>query len=140
MMSQPKTSDTDDCLATLLNRERERREALMTDDMERFAALLADDLVHVHTTGIVHDKAKLIQHAGQFLRFYSVERGPLTVVLVAPEAAVMTGEMTNIVGRRGTEESVSVRSFVTQLWVRQDAWRLLRFQATRLPEATSPAS
>jgi hypothetical protein len=140
MIQQPDTSDTDDSLAKLLNRERDRQHALMTDDMERFAALLADALVHVHTTGIVHDKAQLIQHAGQFLRFHSVERGPLIVVLLAPGAAVMTGEMTNIVGRRGTEERVTVRSFVTQLWVQQDAWRLLRFQATRLPEATGPAS
>lgn len=130
-------ADTQANLEEMLTaRERERRDALVGDDMERLADLVTDDLVHVHTTGIVQGKAELLGHAGQFLRFIEVERGPLTIRAVGENAAVMTGTMTNTVKRRDLDERVTVRAFVTQLWVRRDgAWRIASFQATRLPDA-----
>lgn len=119
----------------LTARERERRDALVNDDMAGLADLLTDDLVHVHTTGVVQGKEQLLGHAGQFLRFIEVERGPLTIRRVGEDAAVMTGTMTNMVGRRDLDERVKVQAFVTQLWVRCDGeWRVASFQATRLPE------
>lgn len=120
---------------TLTARERTRREALVSDDMTLLASLMTDDLVHAHTTGIVHDKAALLSHAGNFLRFIDVERGPLTIRSLGPAAAVMTGTMTNIVKRRDQDERVQVRAFVTQIWVERDGdWLITSFQATRLPE------
>lgn len=130
-------ADTQADLERMLTaRERERRDALVGDDMERLADLVTDDLVHVHTTGIVQGKAELLGHAGRFLRFIEVERGPLTIRAVGENAGVMTGTMTNTVRRRDLDERVTVRAFVTQLWVRRDAaWRIASFQATRLPDA-----
>lgn len=120
----------------LVARERERRDALVADDMVKLGALMADDLVHVHTTGIVQDKAQLLGHAGGFLRFIDVERGPLAIRQLSQDAAVMTGTMTNTVQRRDHDERVTVWSFVTQVWVlRDDEWRVASFHATRLPEA-----
>lgn len=120
----------------LTARERERRNALVDDDMDRLSDLVTDDLVHVHTTGNVHGKADLLGHAGGFLRFLEVERGPLLIRRLGPDAAVMTGPMTNTVQRRGQDESVIVRAFVTQVWVRDSAvWRVASFHAVRLPEA-----
>lgn len=122
--------------AMLLAREAERRDALVGDDMDRLANLVADDVVHVHTTGMVHDKAKLLHHAGAFLRFFDVERGPLTIRRLCPDAAVMTGTMTNTVGRRGEDERVTVNAFVTQVWARRDGrWQIVSFHAVRLPDA-----
>jgi uncharacterized protein (TIGR02246 family) len=119
----------------LLQRERERRDALVADDMERFASLLGDDLVHVHTTGIVHGKPELLRHAGGFLQFLDIERGPLLIRSLGPDAAVMTGPMTNIVKRRDQEERVSVTAYVTQVWVRRDGdWRIASFHATRVAD------
>lgn len=116
----------------LLSRERQRRDALVNEDLETFADLLADDIVHVHTTGIVNDKAELLHHAGVFLRFFEIERGPLTIRLLAPDVAVMTGPMVNTVGRRGTDERVSVSAFVTQVWVeRNGIWKIASFHAVR---------
>lgn len=41
----------------LLDLEQERRRALVEEDFPRVAALFADDLVYVHTTGLVQGKA-----------------------------------------------------------------------------------
>lgn len=120
----------------LIERERERRDALVNDDMTALAGLLADDLVHVHTTGMVHGKKQLLEHAGGFLQFIEVERGPLLVRPLGPDAAVMTGAMTNTVRRRGHDERIEVAAYVTQVWVRRDAdWQIASFHAVRLPEA-----
>ena len=119
----------------LITRERERRDALVGDDMERFAQLLADDIVHVHTTGIVHSKPEVLRHAGEFLRFLDIQRGPLEIRRLCADAAVMTGPMTNTVKRRGHDERVTVQAFVTQVWVRRDGhWQIASFHAVRLPE------
>jgi len=121
----------------LTARERARRDALVNDDMAALADLVTDDLVHAHTTGIVQDKAQLLGHAGQFLQFIEVARGPLKIRPLGPDAAVMTGTMANTVKRRDLDERVTVQAFVTQVWVQRDgAWRIASFHATRLPEAS----
>jgi ketosteroid isomerase-like protein len=132
---------TDEALVRELTlRECQRRDALVNDDMAALADLVTDDLVHVHTTGIVQGKAELLGYAGGFLRFLEVERGPLTIRRLCDEAAVITGAMTNTVKRRDVDERVTVRAFVTQVWVRRDAtWRAASFHATRLPEETKEA-
>lgn len=118
----------------LISRENERREALIADDMNRLADLVSDDLVHVHTTGMVHGKADLLKHAGGFLQFIDVQRGTLLIRPIGNDCAVMTGSMTNIVRRRGFDESVTVQAYVTQVWERQEGtWRIRSFHATRLP-------
>ena len=128
----------DELRSALLACERARRDFLVADDMARFAELIADDIVHVHTTGIVQNKAELLDHTGRFLRFFEIERGPLTIRRLAADVAVMTGPMTNIVGRRGTDERVSVSAFVTQVWARRDGrWRIASFHAVRAPEPPS---
>lgn len=129
---------TDDGLVeTLTARERARRDALVNDDMVALAGLLADDLVHVHTTGNVQGKGELLGHAGGFLRFLDVERGALTIRQLGEGVAVMTGPMTNTVKRRAVDERVVVHAFVTQIWVlHDDAWRIASFHATRLPESS----
>jgi ketosteroid isomerase-like protein len=125
----------DDLIRELTQRERARRDALVNDDMAALADLVTDDLVHVHTTGAVQGKAELLGHAGGFLRFIEVERGPLTIRRIGENAAVMTGAMTNTVKRRDVDERVVVRAFVTQVWVRQNGtWRAASFHATRLAE------
>jgi uncharacterized protein (TIGR02246 family) len=117
----------------LLKAERSRRDALVADDMAAFALLIADDVTHVHTTGIVHGKAELLGHAGGFLRFIDIERRDLRVRVIDEDHAVMTGGMTNIVARRGHDERVEVNAFVTQVWERRDGrWQIINFQATRL--------
>lgn len=118
----------------VLAAEQSRRDALVADDMTAFALLISDDVTHVHTTGIVQDKAALLGHAGGFLRFINIERHDLKVREIDENHAVMTGGMTNTVARRGHDERVEVQAFVTQVWQRCDGrWQIVNFQATRLP-------
>jgi uncharacterized protein (TIGR02246 family) len=117
----------------LLEAERSRRDALVADDMTAFAFLIAEDVTHVHTTGIVHGKDELLRHAGGFLRFIDIERRDLRVRMIDEDHVVMTGGMTNIVARRGHDERVTVNAFVTQVWERRDGrWQIINFHATRL--------
>lgn len=119
----------------LAARETERRAALVASDMTRLADVIADDIIHVHTTGQVHDKAALIDHAGSVLEFLAVDRGPLLIRPLGDDAAIMTGTMTNTVRRRGTDERVTVRAFVTQVWARREGrWQVASFHAVRLPD------
>ncbi len=118
----------------VLAAERSRRDALVADDMAAFALLIADDVTHVHTTGIVQGKAALLGHAGGFLRFINIERHDLKVRVIDENHAIMTGGMTNTVARRGHDERVEVQAFVTQVWQRSDGrWQIVNFHATRLP-------
>lgn len=119
----------------LLDREQARCSALMDDRMDALAALLSDDLVHVHTTGVVHGKDQLIHHAGTFLRFIDVSRGQLLIRRLGDDAAIMTGPMTNVVRRRDQGEPVTVQAFVTQVWARSaGVWQIASFHAVRLPD------
>lgn len=121
----------------VLAAERSRRDALVADDMDALSLLISDDVTHVHTTGIVQDKAALLNHAGGFLRFINIERHDLKVRAVDENLAIMTGGMTNTVARRGHDERVEVQAFVTQVWERREGrWQVINFHATRLPPPT----
>lgn len=123
----------------VLAAEQARREAILADDMDALALLIADDVTHVHTTGVVQGKADLLHHVGGFLRFIDIERRNLKVRVIGQDHAVMTGEMTNTVARRGHDERVEVNAFVTQVWARRDGrWQAINFQATRLAPPPEP--
>lgn len=131
--ASPASTAPREMIAQLLKAEDARRTALVEDDTAAFAALQADDIVHAHTTGSVHSRDELLHHTGTFLTFYAVKRGELTIRALGADAAVMTGEMINVVGKRGTDEKIEVNAFVTQIWRREAAvWKIASFQATRL--------
>lgn len=124
----------------ILECERKRIVALVSDDMDLLASLLADDLVHVHATSMVHGKQDVLHHAGKFLRFVDVQRGPLLVRPLAADVAIMTGPMTNTLKRRDAEELVPVEAYVTQVWVRREgSWLLASFHAVRIQDQPSGA-
>lgn len=120
----------------LLECEAARGRALMERDFGTLAQLLADDLIHIHSTGVVHDKAAYLDYVRGPLAYLSVERGDLKVRMLG-NAAIMTGTMTNVMQPPGPAAPVTVESHVVQIWVRGAAeWQLSVFQATRLPIRT----
>jgi Domain of unknown function (DUF4440) len=118
-------------------RERSRRDGLVNDHLAGLADLLTDDLVHVHTPGMVQDKCQLMAHAGDFLRFAEVERGTQTIRSIGSignNAAIIAGSVTNTVMRHDTEQQVIVHTFVTQSGFQQDGrWRSSSLTGTFLP-------
>src|SRR5690349_4102031 len=79
----------------LLALERERRRALVEEDYPRVAELFADDLVYVHTTGLVQGKADYLDYAKSAVQYLEIERGELQIRLYGEHLAVMTGTQCN---------------------------------------------
>jgi ketosteroid isomerase-like protein len=127
------TSMNNQAFNELLEREAARGRALVERDFDTLAQLMTDDLLHIHSTGVVHDKAAYLDYVRGPLAFLSVERRDLKVKMFG-DAAVMTGAMSNVMRPPGPAVPVTVESHVVQIWVPGSAgWQLAVFQATRLP-------
>jgi ketosteroid isomerase-like protein len=107
---------------------------LVAVDLTELDRLFSEDLVHVHSTGLVHSKPELLQHINQKRAFLAIERGPL-YIRVEGDIAVMTGTMTNRMRARDGTGEFLLHGFVTQVLRRSaDGWRFISFQLTPLRE------
>jgi ketosteroid isomerase-like protein len=122
-------------MKTVLDSERARADTLVAGDLDRLGAMLAEELVYVHATGVRHDKAQLLAYLQSGPRFLAVD-------LVAPRVSVM-GDGALVVGelhlrfRRNPDgEPVQARSWVSQFWERREGdgagWQLRLLQSTRM--------
>ncbi|WP_321961352.1 nuclear transport factor 2 family protein [Paraburkholderia sp. J7] len=114
----------------ILDLERRRQAALVAIDLAALDAMFCADLVHVHSTGLVHDKTALLRHIDRKRGFIAIERGPLTI-RIEGTIAVMTGPMSSRMrAPNGADETV-MHSFVTQvLRHTEQGWRFMSFQLT----------
>lgn len=118
----------------LLALEQERQRALVEEDHARLDTLFAEDLLYVHTTGLVQDKAQYLEYARNAVRYLAVERGELQVRLFGDGLALMSGPQCNLLQKRGGGEPVRAEGFATQLWVKEEGgWRIASFHGTRAP-------
>lgn len=62
----------------ILAAEQARRDALVAGDHNRVSQLFADELVYVHTIGLIHDKAQYLAYARDTVAYLAIERGELT--------------------------------------------------------------
>jgi ketosteroid isomerase-like protein len=123
-----------DDINMILELESRRRTALVAVDLEELDRLFADDLVHVHSTGLVHSKPELLQHINQKRAFLAIERGALHI-RIEGDIAVMTGTMTNRMCSREENGHILLHGFVTQVLRRSaEGWRFISFQLTPLQE------
>lgn len=118
----------------LLACERARGDAVVAGDLDRLAGLLADDLVYVHAPGQRHDKAQLLDYLRTGPRFLAIDLlNPR--VQVRSDCAVVVGELQMRLQRNPDEEPETVRSWVSQVWVRERGdsatWKLHLLQSTR---------
>jgi ketosteroid isomerase-like protein len=118
----------------LLALESERQRALVEEDHARIAALFADNLLYVHTTGLVQDKAQYLDYARHAVRYLAVERGELRLRFFGDDLALMSGPQCNLLQKRAGGDPVRAEGFATQLWVRgAEGWRIASFHGTRSP-------
>jgi len=123
-----------DIRSELLALEQERQRALVEEDHAGLEQLFADDLLYVHTTGLVQDKAQYLDYARHAVRYLAVERGELQVRLFGDGLALMSGPQCNLLQKRGGGEPVRAEGFATQLWVKGgEGWRIASFHGTRVP-------
>jgi ketosteroid isomerase-like protein len=110
--------------------ETERCRALMACDLKAVAALVDDDLVHIHASGRIDTKADYLLGVENRFVFRDVARQDLTVRAYG-DIAVATGGLTQTVEIVGTPEKRQMKAVVTQVWRRREgAWRQVSFQAT----------
>ncbi|GBL60817.1 hypothetical protein PCLA_21f0027 [Pseudomonas citronellolis] len=123
-----------DIRSELLALERERQRVLVEEDHAGLERLFADDLLYVHTTGLVQDKAQYLDYARHAVRYLAVERGELQVRLFGDGLVLMSGPQCNLLQKRGGGEPVRAEGFATQLWVKGgEGWRIASFHGTRVP-------
>lgn len=116
--------------AELLDVERRRCEALVAVDVDALAALLDDELVHIHAPGVTHTKAQLLEHLATRRPYLNTVRGELAIRMVG-DVAIMTGPLTNRL--RNPDGSERTLSGVATQVLRRDtagAWRFVSFQMT----------
>jgi len=110
--------------------ERRRQQALVSLDTDALRAIFADDLIHVHSTGMAHTKDEFIAHLLRMGGFRSIERGPLDIRVEGP-FAIMTGRTINGVRSPETGEDVTLDGFNTQVFRKgRDGWQVVLSQLT----------
>ena len=114
----------------LLKLEEARRAALVAADFDALDRLLADDLVHVHGTGIPGGKAHYFEDIRNRFSFVEITRGEPEIRFLG-DAALMTGPMLHKVRLKATGDIVTMAAFGTQIWVPAGGgWKQIFYQAT----------
>lgn len=117
---------------TITRLENARCHALVEGDLRALGKLVDDQLVHIHATGQVDDKAAYLRLVENAIRFLRVERQDMQVQ-VHTDVAVATGRLMQSIEFRATGERREMDVITTQVWLRRDdAWRQISFQATNL--------
>ena len=112
--------------------EQARLDALNRNDVDSVGRLMAADLVHVHATGAVQDKAQFL--AGLRALPRQCLREDLQVRACGADAAVLTGHVVNTLTRPGQDTPEQIRMMVTLVARRAEgAWRFVSFHACRAP-------
>jgi ketosteroid isomerase-like protein len=135
-IAEPITGTIPETIHDVLAAEQARAAALVARDLPALAALLHDALHYVHATGVLHDRAQLLQFVATGPRFLQVKLHAPTVQLHG-DCAIVTGELQLRLQRDLASEPVEARSLASEVWLRDAAlprrWRLALFQSTRFP-------
>ena len=112
--------------------EAARLAALNDNDLDSVGRLMSADLVHVHATGLVEDRAEYLAGLRKLPR--RSRREDLHVRACGEQAAVVTGHVVNTLTRPGEAAPEQSRLMVTLVARREDgAWRYVSFHACRAP-------
>jgi 2-polyprenyl-6-methoxyphenol hydroxylase-like FAD-dependent oxidoreductase len=116
----------------ILQLEVQRIQALVSKDWKTLEALLADDLVHVHTNGTVETKAGYLITMSTRFEVLRIDR-PSLDVRVLGDSAIVTGPLNQGVRLLPSGEILELQAVATQIWVkRSNRWAQCGFQATRV--------
>ena len=120
-------------VADALQAEDARYEAQIDDDFEALDALLAKDLVYVHSSTVQDTKASFIEslRSGK-VSYHSMERSN-TKVRIFGNVAIITGNAVFEVTARGRDKTLNL--LFHSVWVNRDSGlQFVSWQATPLPE------
>lgn len=116
----------------LLQAEQCRQRALVSADLAALSDLLDNALIHIHSTGMVHNKPRLLAHIRQMGGFIAIERDTPDIQLTG-ECAILTGMIRNTVRSLETGAILVREGFSTLVWRYSDGrWQVLLSQLTPL--------
>lgn len=117
-------------ITELLAFEQLRQQALTRPDLILLDTLLAEDLIHIHSTGMVHNKQQLLQHVERMGGFVAISRPPPAIHLLG-DMAMMTGPVRNRIRLLESGEEKERAGFSTLL-LRQtpQGWQIVLSQLT----------
>jgi ketosteroid isomerase-like protein len=116
--------------AEILELEARRRTALLAVDLETLDDIYDETLVHIHAPGLVHDKARLMEHVATRQAYLDMERGDLTIRVVG-DVAIVTGRITNrLAAPDGSERVLAGPATQVVRRCEDGRWRFLSFQMT----------
>jgi ketosteroid isomerase-like protein len=112
--------------------EKARLDALDRNDIDAIAQMMSEDLVHVHATGMVENRAQYLDGLRALPR--RTKRENLHIILCGDQAAVLTGNVVNSLTRPGQTTLEQTRLIVTLVARREEGiWRFVSFHACRTP-------
>ena len=120
-------------LDAVLAAEDARFAAMVAADAEVMRRWFADDVVYVHSTGVVEDREQLIASIiGRKLRYLAIEPSTRQVVLQGADAAFVHG-VAHIKARAGDKPLEFAARYLAVYALQDAAWRLRAWQSLRLP-------
>jgi ketosteroid isomerase-like protein len=107
--------------------------AMIAQDFAALDALLADDLVYIHSTAAAEDKRGYFEGVRKGLYDYGAIESRDVTIRHCGDVAIQTGIVTMSVAARG-QAKAPITLLFTLVWKREPpGWRLWQRQATRLP-------
>ena len=117
---------------SVLQAEEKRRTALVANDAEALAPLMAPELVYVHSTGGRDNRQSYLESLRSgTLRYLEVTFSDLQVHELPGQTAIVTGRMKAAIIRHG--QALEVNSHFMTVWARDERgqpWRLYAHQGT----------
>ena len=112
--------------------DQSRFRAMIANDLETLAAVLADDLVYIHSDGDVDSKEEFLQRLRSgSLRYRSIEPRDV-LVRTFGHTAVVTGRSRMAVTNAGADREFEIL-YTAVYVVRGNSWQLVSWQSTRIP-------
>lgn len=106
--------------------------AMIAQDFAALDALLADDVVYIHSTAVGESKQDYLTAVRQGLYEYEAIASCDVATRFCGEVAIQTGTMAMTVGARGGPRA-PIRLLFTLVWKHEvQGWRLWQRQATRM--------
>ncbi len=124
-------------ITSLMAFEKRRQAALTSADVEALSVMLANDLIHIHSTGLVHNKAQFIEHIRKMGGFVSISRAD-PLIQIRGDIAILTGPTCNTVRLLESGNHAERYGFSTLITRRTPTdWEILLSQLTPIFEGTT---
>lgn len=107
--------------------------AMIAQDFAALDAILAEDVVYIHSTAVAETKDGYLAGVKDGLYEYETIESSDVTVRFYDDVAVQTGKVRMVVGERG-QPKAPIDLLFTLVWKRVPrGWRLWQRQATRIP-------